>query len=320
VRIAWGKPFFAAAETMGTAFPSLPFVGIIHSVFPHALNLLSSTDGHIYTLITRTESLYARGVLIKALDFMELDFKVLGLESGQAVFSDQDGITFDCGKRVSFLGAKRTHAALENPPVEMIKDLDLIQTGCDYLACLQDTAHTELQWKHLASLDPQESPFLRRFHSAAWSLKISFTTQALDTAISAGKNLIGFGPGLTPTGDDFLCGFALAAYGRSTFPSKTPDFIPKPFITAWLSQILDNADSDVPRTNEIALSFLTLAAAGKFSYGLVRLADAFKADNNQRVSVLMNALKSLGHYGHSSGLDAATGFFFGLSEKIPHSS
>lgn len=317
MRTAWAKGNFAYAETMGSAFPTLPFKGMIHSVFPHALNVQDNADNAIYSLLTDHHAQYPRGVVVHAKNLETIDFTSLGFQAGQTVTSNTEGITFECGLWVSFLGAKRINPRYENPPKHMVKDLALIHLGCKFLYTLQEYAHTELRLAHLVPSYSTDSIFLQRFLKFAHELKNSFSENLLEKAIVSGKALIGFGPGLTPTGDDFLCGFALAAFLRSTLHPGSPDYVEEKFVHAWFALMLDRAVPSTPLTNLISLNFLTLAAAGKFSYSLIRLASVFETEFSTQPSILCEALESLSHYGHSSGLDAATGFFFGLSNEIP---
>ena len=318
MRTAWGEGNFAYAETMGTAFPSIPFKGIVHSVFPHALNFQDVADNTLYSLLTDRDSLYPRGIVVHPENHNPLDFISLGFQAGQTATTNQMGITFDCGRWVSFLGANRTDSRDENPPQSMTMDISLVNIGCTYLLTLQESAHAKIRLTHLTSSDRANSLFSQRFSKFAQKLKYSFSANHLETAVISGKALIGFGPGLTPTGDDFLCGFALAVFLRSKLQPGAPGYIEEKFVLDWLASMLEKAGSPTPLTNLISMNFLSLAALGKFSYRLVQLASAFETQNENRLTSLIEALDSLHHHGHSSGLDAATGFLFGLTEGDPN--
>jgi len=317
VRTAWAKANLVYAETLGSAFPSLPFKGIVHSVFPHAVNIQEIDKRIMCTVLVDKDAQYPRSVVLHKIGEHSMDFIAMGLQAGQTVTADSAGLMFDCGLWVSFLGATRTHGDQEHPPKNMAKDLNLVNTAIKYLVLLQNTMQTELQWEHLVTSNPTDSPFSQRFFKCAWELKNSFIDGLLENSITSGKLLLGLGPGLTPAGDDFLCGFALAAYSRSSLQPNSSDYIEKQSVHTWLAHVLDWTASATPPTNSISLNFLTLAAAGKFSCSLVRLASAFDITTENPELSLREALQSLSHYGHSSGLDAVTGFLFGLSKEIP---
>lgn len=57
-----------------------------------------------------------------------------------------------------------------------------------------------------------ESLLEERFVQGAVALASGFSRGASEEALDGALQLVGLGPGLTPTGDDFLCGFAAAAF------------------------------------------------------------------------------------------------------------
>lgn len=107
---------------------------------------------------------------------------------------------------------------------------------------------------------------------------------------------MGLGSGLTPSGDDFLCGFLIAARCRIR-----PD---QPFLRDLNASLL----ARLPATNAISAAFLRCAAGGAAGGGLRHLAQALHDGAGFR-----DALASLCAFGHSSGMDLATGFLYGLS-------
>lgn len=102
--------------------------------------------------------------------------------------------------------------------------------------------------------------------------------------------LIGLGPGLTPSGDDFLAGalLALASLGLSDMRDK-------------LWNILS---AHLGRTNDISAAHLRSAAAG---YGAGALHAAIDAAICGRADRIVPALAAVSRIGHSSGRDAFAG-------------
>ena len=103
--------------------------------------------------------------------------------------------------------------------------------------------------------------------------------------------LIGLGPGLTPSGDDFLGGAMIALH------------------------MINNADSarqlwnvarpiSLAHGNRITHAHLTAAAAG---FGSAQLHDAINALLHARKSELQNAVRALGRIGQTSGWDTLAG-------------
>jgi len=115
----------------------------------------------------------------------------------------------------------------------------------------------------------------------------------------AARGLVGLGPGLTPSGDDVLCGL-LAALGCAPAGAHGG-------LAAKLGRIVLDLCS---ATNDISASYLRYAARGFSHLALRRLAASIAARDPEAASGAMLSLCSLGH---SSGADIASGFLFGLS-------
>lgn len=108
-------------------------------------------------------------------------------------------------------------------------------------------------------------------------------------------HLIGLGIGLTPSGDDFLCGFLAGlrlSDGSSVF---------LPFLEQHILHTLD-------RTNEISATFLRCAVLGQFSAPVHLLTDP---DVTARQIYL--AFSSIGH---SSGIDTLCGIYIAFTASI----
>lgn len=107
-------------------------------------------------------------------------------------------------------------------------------------------------------------------------------------------HLIGLGIGLTPSGDDFLCGFlaGLQMYGSSSCAQ------------ALRERLKSVIYSHLDRTNEISAAFLRCAACAQFSAPVHLLRDPdVTAD---RIYQAFSAV------GHSSGIDTLCGIYTAL--------
>jgi Protein of unknown function (DUF2877) len=111
-------------------------------------------------------------------------------------------------------------------------------------------------------------------------------------------SLIGLGEGLTPSGDDFLCGFLAAA--RATRPRLLP-------------ALAAAAEANLHRTGRIS-GFLIRCATRDFWPS--PLLDLAKGLASERVPDTLAALGDLDQLGHSSGMDLAAGFLFGLETLL----
>jgi hypothetical protein len=109
--------------------------------------------------------------------------------------------------------------------------------------------------------------------------------------VDALDGLLGLGPGLTPSGDDFLGGalVALAALGRRDVAAR--------LAAALLPRVAQ-------RTNAISAAHLACAAAGE---GAGALHDFLIALSTANASDIEASVAALGSIGHSSGWDMMAG-------------
>jgi len=115
---------------------------------------------------------------------------------------------------------------------------------------------------------------------------------AIEGAVSG---LLGLGQGLTPSGDDFLCGFLGAAR------CAAPD-LAEPLGAAVCAKL--------GSTTAISASLLRCAVRGLFHSSLEEFAAALAADDALSAASRLRACCDLGH---SSGADLAAGFLYGLA-------
>lgn len=106
--------------------------------------------------------------------------------------------------------------------------------------------------------------------------------------------LVGLGPGLTPSGDDFLCGvlagLLLAGLGQH------------PFAGCLMRQVA----SRLPDTNAISAAFLQCALEGQYSEAVVRLS---------ALPPVEEILAAFSAIGHSSGSDTLCGVLYLLERR-----
>ncbi len=115
-------------------------------------------------------------------------------------------------------------------------------------------------------------------------------------------SLLGLGRGLTPSGDDFICGFIGAAR------------------TMGLQRLVKTTSHEIEArlamTSVISASLLRCAIDSHWPAPLRACAEALALDD---ASAALRALEELCSFGHSSGADIASGFLFGLEAlfRIP---
>lgn len=106
--------------------------------------------------------------------------------------------------------------------------------------------------------------------------------------------LVGLGPGLTPSGDDFLCGMLAGLLLAGLWQH--------PFATCLMRQIA----SRLPDTNAISAAFLQCALEGQYSEAVVQLSTL------PPVEEILTAFSAIGH---SSGSDTLCGVLYLLERR-----
>jgi len=126
-------------------------------------------------------------------------------------------------------------------------------------------------------------------------------TYNIDDAISAAARLVGAGPGLTPSGDDFLAGF-LVGMRQAAQDKEQLAF------TDAFSRELANLYGD---SGDIPHAYFIHAAAGRVARPLATLAKSITDGGDQ--NAINTATIAALHIGHSSGADATFGLLCGLA-------
>ncbi|MEG0834272.1 MAG: DUF2877 domain-containing protein [Christensenellaceae bacterium] len=117
-------------------------------------------------------------------------------------------------------------------------------------------------------------------------------TEDWDVAAEHAAGLIGLGEGLTPSGDDFLCGMLAASHIAETKNSRE--------LGMALAQKLRPL---ITKTNDISSAFINCALNGYFSSAIISLACG---------ACIQKIAKDFSEIGHSSGADTLSGIIFYL--------
>ena len=285
------------AATLGSDVPRGEFPLRVHSVFRAAVNL-SLPDGDLLTLLSAEADDSPRAVRLASVE----DFSSLGLKAGDGGAFAVDEIALDRSARraplrVDCAAARRLAAP---PPLPPLRDDDVRwSAGVAQLETLQARAATDLRIVPLLTLAQPSGAMGERLTQAALDLGRGVKAGRFDAWRDAAVRLIGLGQGLTPAGDDFLCGFFTAGCCRRAAGLANPHLL-----TSFAEVVRER----LGQTTEISASFLRDALAGRISRPLAALAEACSDTPGRDLD---GALRRLAAIGHSSGLDAATGFFYG---------
>lgn len=118
------------------------------------------------------------------------------------------------------------------------------------------------------------------------------------------RGLVGAGQGLTPSGDDTVCGVLLTLRGLGVTGSA-------------FERLRAGVVAALPRTTSLSASLLRAAADGYALPEVVRLVRAVLADDAARSATCLPAVLAAGH---TSGADLVAGLLGTLDATAPHSS
>ena len=135
--------------------------------------------------------------------------------------------------------------------------------------------------------------------------RLAASTVALDAPAAALELgvLVGLGPGLTPSGDDFVVGYLAAMRARSRYEPGTD-----PFVAALRAPLQRLA----AQTNPIGRQYILDATAGAFPERLVDVVHALTGSHADLCERVGRALAT----GHSSGGDTLAGLLFGMAPQL----
>lgn len=290
------------ALVLGCAFPTHPFKGWVHSVFHHALNI-QQENGALITLVTPGEDDLPQGARLNGppgLNFLET-----GATPGQRVVCWEWQVRWEA--------------------LPLHVDLHTAETWHCNFNYLPDTGEASIQSETIKLIfDLLEEHFLREpaglhpglltgthltpestlNHRVGEVMHDLIQTTRLGRAIpeKSVQQLVGLGPGLTPSGDDFLVGFLAGLWGSSVHHPLWRDF------TLQLGRVICSIAHE--QTGEISYTYLFHAARGLFSrrlFELVRL--LFMSAPGEQV---LHAARAVLSGGHTSGRDLLIGLLAGL--------
>jgi hypothetical protein len=161
-------------------------------------------------------------------------------------------------------------------------------------------AHALVEKRNLPSFLP--GTLIGRAGDAMLDLARACLEQDLGAVIRRGKELVGLGPGLTPSGDDFLGGLLFA--GQSLQKAYPENF---GWTEETASELLDWADT---RTHPISHAILCDLASGHGPEPMHDLAAGLLRGRD--FNPVMKAVSRLRAIGHSSGWDMLAGAMTGM--------
>jgi hypothetical protein len=154
--------------------------------------------------------------------------------------------------------------------------------------------------KNVITQNPFEAEVSNMLEKRTLLLLIELLNDRISSALPHAVSLVGLGPGLTPSGDDFLTGLF------TIFNMKNSPIYP---YRSFCEDVLKKAKT---LTNDISYMTLKKAANGKVRESIISLLNSILVDDQD----LILSLNKLLNIGSSSGTDIAYGIVFGMEATI----
>jgi len=257
----------------------------LHSVFHNVINL--DTDFGLLSVVT--SKIGHMGVYVGIQEFCDEDFLYLGIDKTNGCLYTGYSLEFKDKLNIDLRNARLWRGIIDSSfrwkLNELKRDNVLVLKAALNIYAKKNSAFQRLYKQ-------REAYFEEAFENLNFN-----NAEKLFVAV---KGLIGFGPGLTPTGDDFLTGF-LAVF------NSCGDYI-------YNRKILNNfIFKNLGRTNYISSSMLKNAANNLYHEYIQNLIYSVICAGAEEI---INALKVLVGVGATSGSDLACGIYTGFLKAL----
>ncbi|MBI4228447.1 MAG: DUF2877 domain-containing protein [Deltaproteobacteria bacterium] len=285
----------------------------VHSFFEHAL-YLQINDNSLITVIKNGDYINPRSILIN--DSKDLNFKSLGIEDKMNVsFIDEYAVPDK-----NFLSIRLVEPSTWSPPKtpekRSVLNVALISLN---LRVFRDQIYrcpsreglvailekVELTGPINLFLKPQENSFSEKarpyIERLMWGLHWGDSNMVLSNASS----MLGLGPGLTPSCDDFLAGLmtSLTLGGKTLIKERKHDHN---FFKKLFGEICKSAKR---KTTIYSNHLLAQARRGEGNKAVIELIHSLLTGDLNQVATRSRTLVNMGE---TSGADIAIGIYYGI--------
>ncbi|AGK52376.1 DUF2877 domain-containing protein [Bacillus sp. 1NLA3E] len=269
------------------------FNGIIHSIFDKTVNIQCLETGDLYSLACNKLDNGPNSIVIEINSFKEIDIEV-----NDRIFVENKVLSIKNKLAITIEYAEKWECSLPNYPVN---DERLIVNLAIMKGHIEKHGKCGGMKKNLQAKSPFEVEMAKMLEERSHSLCCSLVNNRVNDALQHAISLIGLGPGLTPSGDDFLTGL-LTTFNMPDCPCQS--------YKGFCEQVVMSAKL---LTNDISFMTLRKASLGKVRESIVCLINsAVNGREKELISALDNVLK----IGSSSGTDIALGLVSGLETNI----
>lgn len=263
----------------------------VHSVFETSANLLA--DDELITLATCCRELMPMGCIADLAGIEQWKLKagdIVVHEQGKLRLPQGDSINLREAevKTVTLAETSESSTHIDIASLSVIRNILLENDGggiSDLAALLPETDQVDQPLNVYSSYIKED----------LFSFLDSLGMKDYETAVGLAGSLLGFGPGLTPSCDDFLTGIILLLYYKDVDNCKDAN-------CDFFQKIVTMAQKN---TTVVSYHMIKNAAAGKAYESYLAVVNALSVRNPDHLTALLDRVL---RYGASSGSD----FLFGV--------
>lgn len=262
--------------------------GSVHSVYRKTINLRFGKQ--LISLQALDISLTPLSIIV---DASEVDFMFFNIQAGNAVQVTSHGILVS-GIRFYEKNTEIVNLKVNNQMIKQSKSFFQNRNKLLYDGILE-----LLKEKEVLDLFFSKGRAVCRTPIALYAEKKineflnAIDNEAYERAVQKIVQMVGLGKGLTPSGDDFLCGM-LAGITYCSNEQKVAEL---------LSELKKYTAEAAKETNDISGAFLKCAVDGYHNEAIMKLP---MQDNSTKIADLFSGI------GHSSGADMLCGIYFAV--------
>jgi hypothetical protein len=284
--------------------------GQVHSVFNNACNI--ETEHNFITLLCEGKTMAPMSVIVG--NEQGVNFKDLKITQNSLIHFNVNG--FQCGEKnlfISLYGVEKWFPGIILKPLnllenQLLENIKILETGLLFKGKLYGIGP-------LISMLSVELPDLGLVHFQTYSWDKSFEfikyrflnfthaliTGDMDCINETAKNIIGFGPGLTPAMDDFISGLMISFIYLGNYYKLNLSKIYE-----FNSKIISKG---LKKTTRVSSEMLKHSSIGETNQWVTQLMEELLKPNNK--GNIMKALLNIIGYGETSGTDTAFGIYVG---------
>lgn len=269
------------------------FSGCIHSTFNRTFNIKCLEDGELYTIACRKIDNAPNTLIIDTDDITSLEIEV-----NDKVFVNKKIIYIEDKLALTMEKATKWESVLPVYPCNVEVLYRNVIKMKDYINIHGVGGGVK---KCRITRSPFEEATSNMLQQKTYLLLDELLNGRISSAVRYAESLVGLGPGLTPSGDDFLTGlFTVMNMENSPFYKYRP----------FCESVLNNAKK---LTNDISYMALKKASIGKVRESIISLLSVLLVENDEDLILSLNKILNIGS---SSGTDIALGIALGLETTI----